>query len=208
MFAISSAPARARSVAGGPGCQTSSHTVTPDGRLADPQQDQVVARREVAVLVEDAVVGQEPLVVDRLHLAVRADGARVVEVAVEVGEADERDQAACGGGELVQARLGGTDEAGSQEEILRRVARDGELREEDEVGAAGARLVETLEDPAPVPVEVADDRVHLHERESQGFAYSRKPSLPVVELIIASRCNVRPVPRTAGTRAVCSRASR
>ena len=65
-----------------------------DQRVAELEQDEVAAGREVAVLVEDAVVREEALAVDRLHLAARADGARVVEVAVEVRRADERDDAA------------------------------------------------------------------------------------------------------------------
>ena len=40
MFAISSAPASARSVAGGPGCQMSSQTVGPTSVVADPEQDE------------------------------------------------------------------------------------------------------------------------------------------------------------------------
>ena len=66
----------------------------PDEHLAVLEQEQVAARGEVAVLVEDAVVRKEPLAVDRLHLAAGADRARVVEVAVEVGRADEDDDAA------------------------------------------------------------------------------------------------------------------
>ena len=58
------------------------------------EQEQVSARSEVAVLVEDAVVRQEALAVDRLHLAAGADRARVVEVALEVGRAHEGDDAA------------------------------------------------------------------------------------------------------------------
>ena len=66
-----------------------------DERVAELEQQQVARRREVAVLVEDAVVRQEALAVDGLHLAVGADRAGVEEVAVEVGDADERDDAAC-----------------------------------------------------------------------------------------------------------------
>ena len=44
-----------------------------DERVAVLEQDEVAAGREVAVLVEDAVVRQEALAVDRLHLAVGAD---------------------------------------------------------------------------------------------------------------------------------------
>ena len=43
----------------------------PDERLAVFQQDQVTARREVPVLVEDAVVRQEALAIDGLDLAAR-----------------------------------------------------------------------------------------------------------------------------------------
>ena len=57
-----------------------------DQRAAVLEQEQIARRREVAVLVEDAVVRQEALAVDRLHLAARAHRARVVEVAVEVRE--------------------------------------------------------------------------------------------------------------------------
>ena len=63
----------------------------PDETLAEAQEDEVATLREVAVLVEDAVVRQEVLAVDGPHLAVGAHGARVREVAVEPGRADERD---------------------------------------------------------------------------------------------------------------------
>ena len=56
----------------------------PDQGVAVLEQEEVAPRREVAMLVEDAVVGEEALAVDRLHLAAGADGAGVVEVAVEV----------------------------------------------------------------------------------------------------------------------------
>ena len=58
------------------------------------------------------------------------------------------------------------DEARPQQKVLWRVARDRELGEEDEVGALVFRLDESFEDPLAVPVEVADDRVDLGERQS------------------------------------------
>ena len=63
-----------------------------DKRLADFEQDEVVARCEVAVLVEDSIVRQEALAVHGLDVAVRADRACVVEIRVEMREADERHQ--------------------------------------------------------------------------------------------------------------------
>ena len=93
MFTITSAPASASSLAGGPGSQMSSQTVRPivvpfirtsGGRVAD---------LEVALLVEDAVVRQEHLAVDALDLAVGEDGQAVVDVLGVLGEADQRDHA-------------------------------------------------------------------------------------------------------------------
>ena len=64
----------------------------PDQDLAVAEQDQLAPGGEVALLVEDAVVGEEALAVERLQFAVRADGARVEEVAVEPRRPDERGQ--------------------------------------------------------------------------------------------------------------------
>ncbi len=69
----------------------------PDQRLAELQEHEVAAGGEVAVLVEDAVVGQEPLAVDGRDPAAGADRARVREVAVEPGHADEGDDVGAGG---------------------------------------------------------------------------------------------------------------
>ena len=138
MFTISSAPASARSVAGGPGCHMSSQIVTPIERVAVLEEVEAVARREVAELVEDAVVRQEALLHERLHLAARADGRGVVEVAVEVRRSDDGDDPARRASDLLERLLGGTHEAGAQQQILRRVAGDRELGEEDEVGACGS----------------------------------------------------------------------
>ena len=121
MFTISCAPASARSVAGGPGCQMSSHTVGPSSASPCSQQEEIAPRREVAVLVEDPVVRKEPLPVQRLHLAAGANRTCVVEVAVEMRRTDERDDAARLSGDLAQRLLGGADEAGAKKEILGRI---------------------------------------------------------------------------------------
>ena len=141
----------------------------PDQDLAVLEQHELVAGREVAVLVEDAVVRQEALLVDRAHLAAGADGAGVEEVAVEDRRADERHDAACRERDLLERALRRADEPGPQQEVLGRVAGDGELREEDEVGARLAGLLEPAQDLLPVPVQVADDGVDLCECEPHGL---------------------------------------
>ena len=147
--------------------------VLADGRadqgFAVCEEEEVAARGEVAVLVEDAVVGEEPLVVDRLHLAVGANGAAVVEVAVEVRHPDERDDASRLLRDLGEGLLRGVDEARPQEQVFRRVARDRKLGEEDDVGAGVTRLGHTRQDQLAVSVEIADGRVDLGQREPHRF---------------------------------------
>ncbi len=174
MFATSWAPARARSVAGGPGCQMSSQIVGPTIVSPESEQEEVVAGREVAVLVEDAVVRQEALAVDAADLAARQDVAGVREIGVEVGGADERHDPLRLGGDRLDRPAGGADEPRAQQQVLRRVAGDRELREEDEVGAGIPRRGEPVEDPGPIAVEIADDAVDLGERESHFEVFSSR----------------------------------
>ena len=129
------------------------------------EQEEVVAGREVAVFVEDAVVREEPLADESLDLAAGADRARVVKVAVEVRGADERDDSARGPRDLGERLLGCANEARPEQEVLRRIARHRELREDHQVGARALRLLEPVEDQRAVAVEVADDRIDLGERE-------------------------------------------
>ena len=62
----------------------------------------------------------------------------------------------------------GPDEAGTEEEVLRRIAGDGQLRDDDEVGGRPRRLRDRGRDPLYVPVEVADDDVQLGESDPHG----------------------------------------
>ena len=136
-----------------------------DQRAAVLEQQELSTGCEVAVLVEDAVVRQEPLAVQRLELAGGADGARVVEVAVEPRDADEGGDAARRACHLLGRGLGRADEARPEEQVLRRVARDRKLGEEDEIGFLRFRLLQSPEDALGVAVEIADDGVDLGERE-------------------------------------------
>jgi hypothetical protein len=148
----------------------------PYQHLAELEQEQLPAGGEVPVLVEDAVVGQEALAVERLHLAVRTDRAGVEEVAVEPGRADERGDPRAGARDLTQRLLGRAHERGPQQQVLGRVAGHRQLGEEDEVGACRARVGQTGENALSVAVQVADDRVDLGEREPH-----RRESLPVCD---------------------------
>ena len=123
----------------------------PDEHVAEAQQEEVVARREVAVFVEDAVVRQVALAVDAAHLAVREHEAGVEEVGVEVRRADERGDAVRRLRDLVDRAPRGADEPGAEQQVLGRVAGDDELGEEDEVGVRAARPLEPFDERAALP---------------------------------------------------------
>jgi hypothetical protein len=81
--------------------------------------------------------------------------------------------------DLGERPFGGAHEPGAEQQVLGRIAGDGEFREEDEIAALRARVLEPSDDQVAVAVQVADDGVDLCERESQVFTpLSRKPSLP------------------------------
>ncbi len=166
---MSCAPARARSVAGGPGCQTSSQIVIPTEPSPRRRTTRSLSLCEVPVLVEDAVVGEEVLAVHGLHATARAHGAGVREIAVEPGRPDQCHDALGCSRYLLQRRACGAHESGPEEKILGRVAGGGELGIHDEIGPCRTSLLERLEDHRAIAAEVADDRIQLRERDSQGF---------------------------------------
>ena len=149
----------------------------PDQGLAEPQQQQLAAGREVAVLVEDAVVRQVALAVEALDLAVGADGAGVEEIAVEPGRADERRQPGARLRDLAQRLLRRADERRAQQQVLGRVAGDRELGEEDELRACRARVRQTGENALAVAVQVADDSVDLGESKPHRGGFYRFATL-------------------------------
>ncbi len=90
-----------------------------------------------------------------------------------MGRTDERRDSSRGGDDLLERPGRGFQEAGTQEQVLGRIAGDGELGKEHEVGCLGPRLLELREDPLAVAVEVADDGVDLGQREPHGTYSSR-----------------------------------
>ena len=71
--------------------------------------------------------------------------------------------------DLAGRRGGGADERGAEQEVLRRIAGDRELREDDELGAGVARLGDPPDDAVAVAVEVADGRVDLGQSDLHSF---------------------------------------
>ena len=141
-----------------------------DAHVAEAQEKEVVARREVAIFVEDAVVRQVALAVDTAHLAVLEHVARVVEVGIEIRRADEHGDAVRRLRDLVDRPPCGAHETGAEQQVLRRVAGDHELGKEDQVGVRVPGLLQPIDDAGRVAVDVADDAIDLGECESHRFS--------------------------------------
>src|SRR5690606_7255463 len=159
--------------------------VLADGH-ADPHAGHLDERRgglaggEVALFVEDRVVGQVALVVDGVHPAPGADGGGVVEVAAGVDEPDDHGALAGRGRHPVERPPVVGDEAGLQQQVLGRVAGQRQLGEDGQVAARLLGLPGGAQHALDVAVEVADGRVDLAERDADAGhgppGYGRVPT--------------------------------
>ena len=136
----------------------------PDGHAVDLDQRAAPARLEVADLVEDAVVGQADLAVDRLHAAVGEDGGGVVDVVGPLGEADDGDDVARLARDVVERPARVAQEVLLEQQILGRVAGDRQLGEQAQLRAGVAGGAQAVLDLGRVAGEVADARVQLVQR--------------------------------------------
>src|SRR5918997_2414603 len=131
------------------------------------------ALAEVAILVEDAVVWQVAFVVAVQDPAAGDDGAGVVEIAVQVHEADRcRHPLRYPPGELFERVEVLPDNARPQQEVFGRVAGHGQLRAGDEVGALVRRPAQGVGGLLDVPPHVADDGVDLGESDLHALIIS------------------------------------
>ena len=143
-------------------------------RVAHDEHGRLRAGLEVAVLVEDAVVGQVLLVV-RAHLrAVVENGRGIEDVITLVDIPDHRRDAPALAGHVRQRPQVGLDERRLEEQVLGRVAREGELGEGHEVAARRAGALHPVQDEPRIGLDGADRRIDLrqpHADASHG-AYS------------------------------------
>ncbi len=124
-------------------------------------------RREVALLVEHRVVGQQVLAVHAQHASVRAQRRRVREVALRLGESDDGGETTGAGRELLERLAAPGDERRAQQQVFGRVAGERQLGEGDEVAAGGVGPLVGVEHAVDVAVEIADDEVELRGGESE-----------------------------------------
>ena len=141
-----------------------------DAHAAKHDRPRRRARREHALLVEDAVIGQIDLEPHRLDPPAIEQRHGVIELAVlDPGQADQRRRPAVGGvaRELLAGRPAGLLERRLQHQILGRIAGEIELRRHHDVGPEGRGLLARFAQPVAVARDVADDRRDLGERDDE-----------------------------------------
>ena len=139
-----------------------------DPHAGDDEQRAVDGgRREVALLVEHRVVGQQVLAVHAEHPAVRAHRGGVEEVAPRFGEPDDRGRAPGARRDLLERLTRLRHERRAQQQVFGRVAGDRELGEGDEIAARRLGAVVGIEDARRVAVEVADHEIELRGRDAE-----------------------------------------
>jgi len=137
-----------------------------DPHTVDVEYARRAARLEVPLLVEDRVVREILLPVDLAHAAVAHDGDRVVAAAAgTLRKADEHRAAPDLRRQRRELRAACVDERRPQQQVLRRIAAQRELRRDDQRRAAPLGLGDGVEDAARVGGEVADALVELRDRQ-------------------------------------------
>ena len=137
--------------------------------------------REVALLVEDIVEGQEHLRLGELDLAVAQErggisdalAASVLCGSDEAGDDGDGQRGGCGG-DFLHGFSGAGDEGGFFEEIGGRIAADGEFGEDDEIGVGCGGLVGEIHDFGGVAVEIPDGGIDLCQRDLHCFSLAMR----------------------------------
>ena len=126
-----------------------------------------VAGCEVAGLVEDGVVGQQPFAIRADHFAVGAHRSGVVQIAIRVDEPHYRCTTTGARGQLVEGDLVVGHEPWLQHQVFRRVPSDRQFGKSDDVASGRVGLVVGRDDLGQVGVDGANGRIDLGQGNAQ-----------------------------------------
>ena len=154
-----------------------------DRDASDIDDERLCTGHEVARLVEHALVGQAHLVVVAGDGALDEDRGSVRQPACGGGDApavgvrraptathgaDHRDRAArSGGGQACQPAVGGRQQVGAEQQVVRGIADEGELGQDDEVGLERSGPFPHVGDAGRVRSDVTDGGADLAQCDAQ-----------------------------------------
>ena len=141
--------------------------VHPDARPVDVEDRAFAARLEIALFVEDTVVGQMDLVIYAEKPAVLYHRRGVEKLLIPIDEPDYHGNPRRMLDNLVETLAVIANEVVLIEKVFGGVARDGQLGEGYEIGALGPGPVDILDDLGRVAPQVADGGVDLGESCSE-----------------------------------------
>ncbi len=119
------------------------------------------------MLVEDAVIRQFSLAGDARHRAAAQQCRSIVDATTgSLGEADDHVGAVTMSRCLVERGPAFAHEEGIEQQVLRRVARQGQLGEDGQLRAGHARSAREGDNPLEVSAQIPDRGVDLRQRNS------------------------------------------
>jgi hypothetical protein len=141
---------------------------------------------EVAGLVEDVVGGQQALGPHSVDAPLPGHHRGIAQALV-VAQGRAEDQHGIVGpgglGDLLAAPSAGVEEAVVVEQVAGRVARDHQLRQQDDVGPEAPTALQRLEHLGAVSIEIADHRGCLCQQYAHGNLRTRVPRRGELEAI-------------------------
>ena len=142
----------------------------PDRHAAQLEHTRRIARLEIALFVEDAVIGQPLLAVGVLDGAIADHCRAVVHAGVGgLGKTDDDGDAVDLSRQPLQGVFHGGQKIPAQNQILGRIAGQRQLREHHRVRAQPvARLPRRLQHPARIAGHVADEKIQLGNGDAKG----------------------------------------
>ncbi len=143
----------------------------PDGDAVDIHHTGAITWREIALFIKDAVIGQLLFPVTGDDLPVTDDGSRVVQLPLATQRvSDDRRHLSDVLFQACQEFIDKINKVRTQKQVLRRIAGEGQLGEDNHVGReliAGAATGGN--DPVGIAVEVTDDAIQLRHDDAQAI---------------------------------------
>jgi hypothetical protein len=122
---------------------------------------------KITVLIENTVVGKKGFAIDLDQLPMMEKSGRVEDISVFVNETDHRGDGGCRTGNSVYRFQVGVNEFGHEEKILRRISRDRQFWEDQEICGKPLPSLDVIQDFPRIPIDIPYGGVDLTQPDPQ-----------------------------------------